>query len=61
MMGALKREFFSHQILNKNRLCLAHCALNKSFTVVFNTMRYKSSETAQRLGYFQSSVSYIKV
>ena len=29
--------------------------------LVFNTMRYKSSETVQRLGYFQSSVSYIKV
>ena len=28
---------------------------------VFNTMRYKSSETVQRSGYFQSSVSYIKV
>ena len=28
---------------------------------VFNTMRYRSSETVQRLGYFQSSVSYIKV
>ena len=29
--------------------------------LVFNTMRYRSSETVQRLGYFQSSVSYIKV
>ena len=29
--------------------------------IVFNTMRYKSSETVQRSGYFQSSVSYIKV
>ena len=28
---------------------------------VFNIMRYRSSETVQRLGYFQSSVSYIKV
>ena len=25
------------------------------------TMRYRSSETVQRSGYFQSSVSYIKV
>ena len=33
MMGALKGTFFSQQILNKNRLCLAHCALNRSFTV----------------------------
>ena len=29
--------------------------------VFFNTMRYRSSETVQRSGYFQSSVSYIKV
>ena len=28
---------------------------------VFNTMRYRSSETVQRSGYFQCSVSYIKV
>ena len=28
MMG-----IFSHQILNINRLCLAHCVLNRSFTV----------------------------
>ena len=29
--------------------------------IVFNIMRYRSSETAQTLGYFQSSVSYIKL
>ena len=29
--------------------------------IVFNTMRYRSRETVQRLVYFQSSVSYIKV
>ena len=29
--------------------------------IVFNTMRHRSSETGQRLGYFQSSVSYSKV
>ena len=29
--------------------------------VVFNTMRYRSRETVQRSGYFQSSVSYKKV
>ena len=28
--------------------------------IVFNIMRYRSSETVQRSGYFQSSVSYIK-
>ena len=31
--GCAKRGIFLHQILNKNRLCLAHCALNRSFTV----------------------------
>ena len=36
--GCAKRDIFSQQILNKNRLCLAHCALNRSFTVsVLNT------------------------
>ena len=29
--------------------------------IVFNTMRYRSSDTVQRSGYFQSSVSYIKL
>ena len=28
---------------------------------VFNIKRYRSSETVQRLGYFQSSLSYIKL
>ena len=31
--GCAKRDIFSQQILNKNILCLAHCALNRSFTV----------------------------
>ena len=34
--GCAKRDIFSQQILNKNRLCLAHCALNRSFTVSQN-------------------------
>ena len=29
--------------------------------IIFNTMRYRSSETVQRSGHFESSVSYIKV
>ena len=29
--------------------------------IVFNTMRYRSSETVQRSRYFQSSVSYINL
>ena len=33
----------------------------QSGEIVFNTMRYRSSETVQRSGYFNNSVSYIKV
>ena len=29
--------------------------------IVYNTMTDRSSETVQRSGYFQSSVSYVKV
>ena len=29
--------------------------------LVLNTLRYRSSETVQRSGYFQRSVSYIKL
>ena len=29
--------------------------------IVFNIMRYRSSEAVQRSGYFQSIVSYIKL
>ena len=29
--------------------------------IIFNTMKYRNSETVQRSGYFQSSVSYIKL
>ena len=29
--------------------------------IVFNIKRYRSGETVQRSGYFQSSVSYFKV
>ena len=31
--GCAKRGTFSYQILNKNSLSLAHCVLNRSFTV----------------------------
>ena len=31
--GCAKRGIFSQQIFNKNSLSLAHCALNRSFTV----------------------------
>ena len=33
MMGVLKGEFFPIKILNKNSLSLAHCVLNRSFTI----------------------------
>ena len=33
--GCAKRGIFSQQILNKNSLSLAHCALNRSFTVLY--------------------------
>ena len=33
MMGALKGELFPTKILNKNSLSLAHCVLNRTFTV----------------------------
>ena len=31
--GCAKGGIFSHQILNKNSLSLAHCALNRTFTI----------------------------
>ena len=56
MMGALKREFFSHQILNKNRLCLAHYSLNRSFTVFgYKSVKY-CMETLKHV-YFMYSVN----
>ena len=35
-----KRGTFFHQILNKNSLSLAHCALNRSFTVFPSIVEY---------------------
>ena len=32
--GCPKRRIFSHQILNKNSVCFAHSALNRSCTVI---------------------------
>ena len=36
--GCAKRGIFSHQILNKNSLSLAHCALNRSFMVNMSSL-----------------------
>ena len=46
--GCAKRDIFSQQILNKNRLCLAHCALNRSFTVCLFTWGLTSLSTLNR-------------
>ena len=40
---------------DKNSIRDAHTPQPRE--TIFNTMRYRSSETVQRLGYFQSSVS----
>ena len=45
--GCAKRDIFSQQTLNKNRLCLAHCALNRSFTV-YNNFPTKTFGTITR-------------
>ena len=46
--GCAKRGFFSHQKLNKNRLSLAHYALNRSFTVFhLNTPEATQSDPMQ--------------
>ena len=42
--GCAKRDIFSQQILNKNRLCLAHCALNRSFTVYLSKKKQKKTK-----------------
>ena len=38
IMGALKGELFYTKILAKSSLSLAHCALNRSFTVIFQAL-----------------------
>ena len=42
--GCAKIGTFSHQILNKNSLSLAHCALNRSFTVYHLFQEIRLSE-----------------
>ena len=45
--GCAKRGIFLHQILNKNRLCLAHCALNRSFTVLQENSFSKDNDVSE--------------
>ena len=57
--GCAKRDIFSQQILNKNTLCLAHCALNRSFTVIVTSVvveckfqnRFPKAEIRRKTGY----------
>ena len=53
---------FSHSHIPelKNSKIRDACTLQPG-EIVFNIMRYSSSEIVQRLGYFQNSVCYIKV
>ena len=53
------KKVFGETLSRKNSIRDAHTP--KPGEIVFNTMRNRSSETVQRLGYFHSSVSYIKV
>ena len=41
--------------------CIRHASTPQPGEIVFNTISYRSSETVQRSGYFQSSVSYFKL
>ena len=50
---------FRKEHILKNSIRDAHTP--QSGAIFFSTMRYRSSETVERSGYFQSSVSYIKL
>ena len=50
--GCAKRDIFSQQILNKNRLCLAHCALNRSFRYLICFVFNIGSLLTQRKNYY---------
>ena len=63
---AITYLFIEQQVWNLNMLQFIKNSIRDAHSpqpgeIVFNTMRYRSSETVQRSGYFQSSVSYIKV
>ena len=59
--GCAKRDIFSQQILNKNRLCLAHCALNRSFTVLITQVQELfSKKKLGKIGYFDPTRIILK-
>ena len=59
LLEFLKKRQLSEGKQSKN--CIRDAHTPQPGEIVFNTLRYRSSETVQRLGYFQSSVSYITV
>ena len=56
-MWAIMELFFADRVA----ALIRDARTPQSGEIVFNTMRYRSSETVQRSGYFQNSVSYIKL
>ena len=56
--GCAKRGIFSQQIFNKNSLSLAHCAVNRSFTVSVKQTNALKNITAI---ISQSRVEFIKL
>ena len=57
--GCAKRDIFSQQILNKNRLCLAHCALNRSFTVNMLFSYFWASYNIVKFQFYCVNISYL--
>ena len=56
---AMMRTVACLKAYSKNSIRDAHTP--QPGEIVFNTMTYRSNETVERLGYFQCSVTYIKV
>ena len=58
--GCAKRGIFSHQKFNKNRLSLAHCALNRSFTVFGEEGELHTFMTLRALFFILYVYKYVK-
>ena len=54
-----KIKAVSVKLNNQQKNSISDARTPQPVEIVFNTMRYRRSETVQRSGYFQSSVSYI--
>ena len=54
---ALRLCVWSFRVQLKEENSIRDACTPQPGKIVFNTMRYRSSETVHRLGYFQSSVS----